>query len=152
MASIGIGDTPVRAPGCEPSPNELLKNEPSSVMLFNRLSCPANDEPLDWGVRRVKSVIVRPMVGKAAIASFGMVVDAPVMRELSAPPVAVTCTPVNVTATVLSSKLTSVDEPRVTSRPFWTLRSYPSATAVTAYGPPTRMAGIRKRPSARVIA
>ena len=89
MASIGIGDTPVRAPGCEPRPNELLKYDPSSVTLFRRLSWPANDEPTDCGVRRVKSVIVRPIVGNAAMTSFVIVVDAPVACELSAPPVAV---------------------------------------------------------------
>src|SRR5439155_20358990 len=36
-------------------PNELLKYEPSIVMLFNRLSWPANENPKDmglyWGVR-----------------------------------------------------------------------------------------------------
>ncbi len=67
------------------------------------------------------------MVGKAAIASFAMVVETPVRRELGAPPVAVPCTPVNVTATVLSSTLTSVDAPSVTSRPLWAVCSYPSA-------------------------
>ena len=45
------------------------------------------------------------------------------MRELSAPPVAVTCTPDSITATVLSSKLTSVDEPSVIWRPLCALRS-----------------------------
>ena len=90
MASIGMGDTPVRPPGWPESPNELLKNEPSRVKLLRRLSWPANDEPDDCGTRRVKSVIVRPMVGKLMMASFGIVVEAPVIRELNAPPVAVT--------------------------------------------------------------
>ena len=48
-----IGATPVRSPGVLPRPNELLKYEPSTVMLFMRLSWPANDSPLACGVRRV---------------------------------------------------------------------------------------------------
>jgi hypothetical protein len=38
MASSEIGATPVRSPGWPPRPNELLKYDPSIVMLFMRLS------------------------------------------------------------------------------------------------------------------
>src|SRR5207245_5433378 len=55
MASSETGATPVRSPGCPASPNELLKYEPSIVVLLNRLSWPANENPNDmgmyWGVR-----------------------------------------------------------------------------------------------------
>ena len=51
--SSEIGATLVRSPGCEPRPKELLKYEPSTVMLLSRLSWPANEVPLACGVSRV---------------------------------------------------------------------------------------------------
>ena len=42
IASSEIGATPVRSPGWPARPNELLKYEPSTVMLFARLSWPEN--------------------------------------------------------------------------------------------------------------
>src|SRR6266566_6676693 len=42
-ASSEIGATLVRSPGSPPNPNELLKYDPSTVILFKRLSCPANE-------------------------------------------------------------------------------------------------------------
>ena len=92
-------------------------------MLLSRLSCPANDEPDACGVRRVKSVIVRPIVGKAMIASLGIAVDAPVTVLLNAPPVAVTSCALSVSATWRSSKRRSVVVPSVTWISVCTLRS-----------------------------
>src|SRR2546428_12114489 len=87
MASSETGATPVRSPGCPASPNELLKYEPSIVMLFNRLSWPANENPNDmglyWGVSRSKSSTRRLMVGRRSICAGEMVVAAPVREELN---------------------------------------------------------------------
>ena len=67
IASSEIGATPVRSPMppvVAPRPNELLKYEPSTVMLFVRLSWPANvPMPPYCGVSRVMSVM-RPVIGR----------------------------------------------------------------------------------------
>src|SRR5437762_13666280 len=82
-----MGVTPVRSPGCPASPNELLKYEPSMVMLLKRLSWPANENPKDiglyWGVSRRRSSTRRVMVGKWPICAVEMVVAAPVRSELN---------------------------------------------------------------------
>ena len=44
-AAVEMGVTPVRSPGWPPSPNELLKYDPSTVMLLSRLSCPMKLPP-----------------------------------------------------------------------------------------------------------
>ena len=65
-------------------------------MLFNRLSCPANENPNDiglyCGVSRSRSSTRRLIVGKWASASVGTVVAAPVWPELNTLPVAVVVT------------------------------------------------------------
>src|SRR2546428_12175690 len=87
MASSETGATPVRSPGCPASPNELLKYEPSIVVLLNRLSWPANENPNDmglyWGVRRRRSSTRRLMVGRWSICAVEMGVAAPVRSELN---------------------------------------------------------------------
>src|SRR6266576_3043224 len=79
-ASSEIGVTLVRSPGCPPRPNELLKYDPSIVMLFSRLSCPANENPSDiglyCGLSRSRSSTRRLIVGRWASASVGRVVGA----------------------------------------------------------------------------
>ena len=85
MASSGMGATPVRPPGWPARPKELLKYDPSTVMLFSRLSCPANDVPDACGVRRVKSPMVREIVGSVWMASRLTLVAAPVRVALTAP-------------------------------------------------------------------
>src|SRR6266852_965761 len=87
MASREMGATLVRSPGCPASPNELLKYEPSMVMLFSRLSWPANENPkamgLYWGVSRRRSSTRRLIVGRWPISLVEMVVAAPVRSELN---------------------------------------------------------------------
>ena len=87
IASSEIGATPVRSPMppvVTPRPNELLKYDPSTVMLFARLSWPAI-EPLPpyCGVRRVMSVMRPEMVGSVASSSRVTAVAAPVRPELN---------------------------------------------------------------------
>src|SRR5205823_14845687 len=80
-----MGVTPVRPPGFPASPNELLKYEPSMVMLLKRLSWPANENPKDiglyWGVSRRRSSTRRVMVGKWPICAVEMDVAAPVLPD-----------------------------------------------------------------------
>src|SRR5215510_6525807 len=87
IASSEIGATPVRSPMppvVTPSPNELLKYEPSTVMLLARLSWPAKlPEPPYCGVRRVMSVMRPEIVGSAARSSRITAVAAPVWVELN---------------------------------------------------------------------
>ena len=131
MASIEIGATPVRSPGWPERPNELLKYDPSTVMLFIRLSIPANEDPLAWGVRRVKSSMRREMVGSFSSASRDTVVAAPVRVVLNSPPTAVTVTPVRVVATDPILISTSVETPRVTVRSSLDWRANPMRAAST---------------------
>src|SRR5256885_16309805 len=83
MASSEMGATLVRSPGCPANPNELLKYEPSIVMLFNRLSWPANENPKDMGlycgVSRSNSSTRRLMVGRWPFCAGEMVVADPVL-------------------------------------------------------------------------
>ena len=60
----------------------MLKDEPSTVMLFIRLSAPAKLLPLDCGVRRVTSLILPFSVGMRAISARPTDVAAPVRLEL----------------------------------------------------------------------
>ena len=83
------------------------------VMLLSRLSCPANDVPDACGVRRVKSPMVREIVGRPSSAERGTVVAAPVRVELTAAFVAVTVTSVSVTAARVRLRGTSVLVPRL---------------------------------------
>ena len=79
IASSEIGATPVRSPGWPPSPNELLKYEPSTVMLFIRLSWPAKvPEPPYSGERRAMSLMRPEIVGSVASSSRSTAVAAPV--------------------------------------------------------------------------
>ena len=116
MASIEIGETPVRSPGWPPRPNELLKAAPLTVMLFMRLSAPPNElVPEFCGVRRVKSEMRPDTVGSVASVSRLTAVAAPVRAELNtALDSAVTVT-VSVTAMFLTLKLRSVATPRLIS-------------------------------------
>src|SRR3989454_2246670 len=116
MASSETGATPVRSPGCPASPNELLKYEPSIVVLLNRLSWPANENPNDmglyWGVRRRRSSTRRLMVGRWAICAVAMVVAAPVRSELNTGLlVAVTVTGANSTLPLASANRRSAGPP-----------------------------------------
>ena len=112
--SSEIGATLVRSPGCAPRPKELLKYDPSTVMLFRRLSWPANELPLAWGVRRVTSPIRPVMVGRFWISSRLTCVAAPVLLEANT----VSATPDTVTSSVTvigcTFTSTSVDTPRFT--------------------------------------
>ena len=89
-----MGETPVLPPGLEPDPNpkELLKYEPSTVMLFNLESCPAKDCPLDCGDNRVKSLILLEIVGSLFKALLSIEVLAPVRSLENKLLVAVTST------------------------------------------------------------
>ncbi len=86
-ASIETAETPVRSPGCPARPNELLKYEPSIVMLFSRLFWPAKLNPrlfgLYCGVSRSMSSTRRLIVGSAASWVCGTAVAAPVRSELN---------------------------------------------------------------------
>ena len=146
MASSGIGATPVRPPGWPvPSPKELLNDAPSSVVLLKRESCPANDVPLDdaCGVRRVKSGIVRLIVGSVPSAARGTSVAAPVRAAVSGPGAAPsTVTAERRVATGLSATETSVRLPSSRVRSSRVSGAKPRARTVTRYGPPIRMPGI----------
>ena len=146
IAASEIGATPDVSPGELRRPNELLKYEPSTVMLFRRLSCPANDSvPPDCGVRRVMSFRRPEIVGSVASVSRLSDVAAPVRSELkTASDCAVTVTSSAIDRTMKSR---SVATPRLTTMFVLRLRLEgrrlvgPFAT-VTEYGPPTRMPGI----------
>src|SRR2546422_292357 len=91
-ASNEMGVTPVRSPGWPARPNELLKYDPSIVMLFSRLSCPANENPNDiglyCGVSRSRSSTLRLIVGRCASCCVETVVAAPVRWLLKMEPAA----------------------------------------------------------------
>ena len=86
MASSEMGATPVRSPGWPASPNELLKYEPSTVMLFIRLSWPAklppNPEPEYSGASRATSLMRPEIVGSDPSCSRSTAVEDPVWLEL----------------------------------------------------------------------
>src|SRR2546426_591066 len=156
-ASSETGATPVRSPGCPASPNELLKYEPSIVMLLSRLSWPANEKPKDiglyWGVSRRRSSTRRLMVGRWAICVVEMVVAAPVRSALNTGLlVAVTMTGSNSTLARPSTKRRSAVPPNVSWIWSCTSRRWPTMITLTRYGPPTRIPGMVNLPSARVTA
>ena len=110
-----IGATPDLSPGVLPSPNELLKYEPSTWMLLSRESCPAKDiRPPDCGVSRVTFSRRPLMFGRFDKSERLMVVAAPVRFDEntgSVWPVTVTCSE---TAMVFTSIARSVATPRLT--------------------------------------
>src|SRR5207302_504686 len=74
----------VRSPGWPARPNELLKYEPSTVMLFIRLSWPAKvPDPVYSGESRATSLMRPEIVGRAASSSRSTAVEAPVCDELN---------------------------------------------------------------------
>src|SRR5437867_7121082 len=156
-AASETGATPVRSPGWPASPNELLKYEPSMVMLLNRLSWPANENPKDiglyWGVSRRRSSTRRLMVGRWVICVEEIVVAAPVRPELNTELfVAATVTGSNSILACASTNRRSAVTPNVNWIWPCTSRRWPTTATVTRYGPPTRMPGMVNRPSARVTA
>ena len=113
MADSEIGATFVLSPGWPASPNELLKADPSTLMLFMRPSWPASVQPVDseqppnWGVSRTIDSNFPVIVGRVASASLLTVVAAPVLEEfmiLSTPAAPVTFTSSNVTAAARRTK------------------------------------------------
>ncbi len=84
IAASDIAATPVLSPGVLPNPKELLKYEPSTVMLFARESWPPNDMvPLCCGVNRVMFSRRPLIVGRLPRSSRLICVDAPVLFELN---------------------------------------------------------------------
>src|SRR2546426_1130486 len=157
-ASNEMGVTPVRSPGWPARPNELLKYDPSIVMLFSRLSCPANESPNDiglyCGVSRSRSSTRRLIVGRCASCCVETVVAAPVRWLLKMEPAADVSIVTGSSCTVACARRNcrSLVTPSVTVTPFWISWRYPTRDALTRYGPPTRIPGIVNRPSPRVIA
>src|SRR5436190_10989662 len=146
-----MGATPVRSPGWPPRPNELLKYEPSTVMLFSRLSCPAKFEPLACGVRRVMSPIRPEMVGSVASSSLVTAVAAPVRFELNTGSLTPTTTMSSAMAATFSVKSRSCATPRLRETFSFTSVLNPLTDALTRYGPPTRIPGMKNRPSPCVM-
>jgi hypothetical protein len=134
-----------------------LNDDPSTVMLFMRLSSPAKLLPLDCGVRRVTSLRRPDNVGSSWISSRRTVVAAPVCAELKTGSVCAVTVTVSCTAMARTVIGTSVATPRFTVTSVCVNGSnaappVPVNATVTVYGPPTRMLRIEKRPSARVVA
>ena len=156
IASSEIGATPVRSPMppvVTPRPNELLKYEPSTVTLFARLSWPAKvPDPPYCGVRRVMSVMRPVIVGRVARSSRMTAVAAPVCDELNTGSLVPTTVIVSAIVATFSENSTSCATPSASVMLFFTSVVNPLNCAVTEYGPPTRMPGIVKRPSACVTA
>src|SRR3954463_3718063 len=135
IASSEIGATPVRSPMppvVTPRPNELLKYDPSTVMLLERLSWPAN-EPLPpyCGVNRVMSVIRPEMVGSTANSSRLTAVAAPVRPELNTGSLWPTTVIVSETLATLSPNVRSCVTPKLTLTLFFTSEVKPVSDAVT---------------------
>src|SRR5262245_47401877 len=151
-----MGATPVRSPMppvVTPRPNELLKYEPSTVMLLARLSWPAKlPEPPYCGVRRVMSVMRPEIVGSAARSSRITAVAAPVCVELKTGSLCPTTVIVSETAATFSVNSRSCATPSASVSAFFTSEVKPVSCAVTVYGPPTRIPGIVNRPSPCVTA
>src|SRR4029450_12582186 len=139
--SSEIGATLVRSPGCAPRPKEVLKYEPSTVMLLRRLSWPAKELPDACGVRRVRSPMRPVIVGSNAISERLTDVAAPVRAELKtvsdcAVTVTVSCTEIE--RTVIGR---SVATPRLTCTSDCVNGSKgagpaPGKREVTGWGPP----------------
>ncbi len=152
MASSEIGATPVRSPGCPPRPNELLKYDPSTVMLLARLSWPEKvPDPPYWGLRRAMSLMRPEIVGSVASSSRVTDVAAPVRVELNTASAVPTTVIVSATAATFSAKSRSEVTPRFSETLFFTSVVKPCSVAVTLYGPPIRMPGMLYRPSPCVM-
>ena len=153
-AAIEIGATPVRSPGAPPRPNELLNDEPSTVMLFSRLSTPPNDMLAPaCGVSLTNDSRRFEIVGSVEIASRLTAVPAPVRSELkigSALPETVT---VSAIATVPSVSATSARDAEAQKHVLRrSAAGSRSSVGRHVVGPPTRMPWIENRPSACVKA
>ena len=127
--------TPVRSPGWPPRPKELLKYEPSTVMLLSRLSWPTkeppNAPPVYCGLRRAKSLMRSRTVGSVCSASRFTVVAAPVRAELKTSEVwAVTVTS-SVRAAWPRVSSRSASTPRLTTTSFRVCGWKPLRVAVT---------------------
>src|SRR5438874_3623842 len=132
IASSEIGATPVRSPGCPARPNELLKYEPSIVMLLNRLSWPAKlPLPLYCGERRAMSLMRPEIVGSDASSSRSTAVDAPVCDELNTGSLWPTTVIVSATAATFNENSTSCATPSVSVRLLLTSVVNPVSDAVT---------------------
>src|SRR6188768_1145284 len=154
IAAREIGATPHVSPGELRRPNELLNADPSTVMLFRRLSVPENDSvPPDCGVRRVMSFSRPDTVGSFANWSRETVVDAPVRAELKTgsvwPDTVISSFTIGCTVNDRSVAL-----PRLTVMLScvcaWNTFPPGFGPTTTEYGPPTRMFGMMNRPSSRV--
>ena len=86
------------------------------------------------------------------MARRSTVVAAPVRPVLNGPLDAVTSTSARLTTTRVSVRCTSLTVPRERNNPSTVARWYPMKLAVTRYGPPTRIPGMVKRPSALAMA
>ena len=117
IASSEIGATPVRSPMppvVTPRPNELLNEEPSTVMLFARLSWPAKvPNPPYCGVRRVMSVMRPEIVGSEARSSRVTAVAAPVRFELNTGSITPTTSTLSETAATFMVNSMSVRDAEV---------------------------------------
>src|SRR5690349_11848093 len=124
-------------------------------MLLRRGSAPPNERPDACGVRRVMSPRRPPIVGSVASWSREMVVAAPVRFELNTGSIVPTTVTLSF-KTGFTLNVRSVAAPRLTVMlscvDGWNAAAAPPLTAgdtITVYGPPTRMFGMTKRPSAR---
>src|SRR6266404_3973739 len=79
IASKEIGLKPPPGKGSELNPKLLFKLAPSIVTLLYLPSLPAKLVPLAWGVKRVKSVMLRDIVGKVVIWRLLIFVLMPVL-------------------------------------------------------------------------
>jgi len=148
-----MGATLVRSPGEPASPNELLKYDPSTVMLLRRSSAPPKRmPPLDCGVKRTNESRRLLIVGSVMIASRLTAVEAPVRAELKIGLTSADTVTTSSTATVISLSTRSVATPRLMNTSLVAAGWNPLSEAVTVYGPPTRIAGTENRPSPRVTA
>ena len=151
IASIEMGATPVRSPGWPPRPNELLKYEPSTVMLFARLSWPENvPEPLYCGLNREKSLMRPEIVGSAASSSRDTAVAAPVRVELNTGLLSPMTVTVSAMAATFNVNSRSCVTPRLSETLSFAALVNPVSDPVTLYGPPTLIPGMKNRPSACV--
>ena len=126
----------------------MLKYEPSTVMLFIRLSWPAKvPAPPYCGDRRAMSLILPETVGSVASSSRSTAVAAPVCVELNTGSLRPTTVTVSAIVATFSLNSRSVAVPRLTVTFSFTSLLNPVRDAVTLYGPPTLMPGRLKRPS-----
>ena len=114
------------------NPKLLLKLAPSMVMLLKRPSRPLKLLPLPaWGVKRVKSLIEREMVGrvfKVRLLMFRLLPVLVALRETltTTPPI----------FSVVKSASSLKFSPNVKNTSVNTMSFMPGAEMVTVYGPP----------------